>query len=65
MDSKEVVGGCGEGVDEDGGKERGVREDNVLRRWGRERVWSRWDNVTGVLIDTPGATEISPLVSLP
>ena len=41
MESNEVVGGCGEGVEDDGGNERGVRDDKVLRRWGRERVWRR------------------------
>ena len=38
VDRSEVVGGWGEGVDDDGGKDRGVREESVLRRWGRESV---------------------------
>lgn len=41
MDSNEVVGGCGEGAEDDGGNERGVSDDRVLKRCGRERVWRR------------------------
>jgi len=63
VDSSEVVGGWGEGVDDDGGKERGVREESVLNRWGRERVWRRCESVTGVLIETLGAATVLPVVS--